>query len=1065
VVGIALAVLLDVLPEAAGSIAGPSTAGRSAVVGADADQLGTNWYPDAGISPAQVNAQDFGQLYDVTLPDVDGIAPGQIYAQPIVANGVLLVETENDNAYGLNPATGAVEWSRNFGTAFPASDIGCGDLQPNVGTTGTPVVDTTTGIAYFTTDTSPSTDESLWQMQGIHVATGEEAANFPVAIQGQATNLLGDSFDPTFDAEYQMQRPGLALVKGEIYAAFGSHCDLSTWYGWLAGVSSAGVLNDMWVDETTASADGAGIWGPGGIVVDSSGNLYVATGNGGTPPAGAGLDAPQPSGLGECVIKLSTAEPQLQLTDYFCPSDAANLNSYDGDLGSGSPTGLPASFGTATDPDLLVEVGKSGEVYLLNRDDLGGVDQGPGGSDDVVSETGPRGGVWSHPAVWPGDGGYVYITTASAGSTGAGSSGEIDVYQRVVTNGQVSLNWVGAGPATPFGSGAPIVTSDGAQAGSAVVWDIVRSGSTSNSAKLLAFGAVPVAGSGAQPAASLPVLWQGSVGNSTKFNAPLAYEGRIYVGNYDGQILAFGPRKGAPPLTGAAVEAADTVLGSTSRAVASFTASAPVRVRAVSISVTTTGAAGAFRTPPLTKTVHLSAGEHLSLPVTFAPQVVGGQEGTLTLTTNLGTVSVQVSGRGIPEGVPIAATPPSVSFGVQPIGGGAVSATVSFENTSPSSFTIDSVGIESGSTGPFSIGTDFEQPPSLAPGASLSVPVDFTPPATSGDFVQNFNDHLVITTSAGEATVPLAGQAAPPPQIVISSLKLNVGTVAVGQSGIVSFMVGNRGGTPLTINKSKPPIANGFSAVTSLPEGSEIAPHHAFVETVRFSPMRAGKVSSAWVINGDDSSGTQIVTFMATGARERTIPSPLQPSWHLRGGASRRGGDLQLTPARPDTAGAAFFAQAISPAGLRASFTAEMTGGSGGNGLTFALVDANAVPSRAGRDGAGLGLAGLPAVAVALQSCPSAQSPGDNSIGVVTSAAGVTALAWRQLVNSGSSLRRVPLQVTVTITGSVLAVALDGFSILVTKLSLPKRVYLGFTGATGGRTDRHLISAVEISYP
>jgi hypothetical protein len=1057
---IVAAVQLVVLPQvAASSVSARPATGGSPVVGADADQLGTNWYPNAGISPAQVNTNDFGQLFDVTLPSVNGVAPGQIYAQPIVADGLLLVATENDNAYGVDPTSGAVVWSRNFGPAWQSSTINCGDLAPNVGITGTPVVDTATGVAYFITDTTPSTGGALWQMQAVELSTGDEVANFPVAIQGTAINAPSKIFNPV----HQMQRPGLALVNGEVYAAFGSHCDQSPWYGWIAGVTSGGVLNDMWVDET-GSSEGAGIWGPGGIVVDSAGNLYVATGNGGAPPVGPGLGVPQPSGLGECVVKLSTSGAHLQLADYFCPSDANELNSYDGDLGSGSPTGLPASFGTSKDPDLLVEAGKSGEVYLLDRDNLGGLGQGPDGGDNVVSETGPLGGVWSHPAVWAGDGGYVYITTSSAGGTSRHSSGELDIYQRVVSNGQVSLNWVGDVPTMPFGSSAPIVTSDGSLAGSGVVWDIARTGSGIG-ANLVAYGAVPVAGTSADPAGHLSVLWEASIGNSTKFNPPLAYDGRIYVGNFDGQIMAFGPRSGAPPLTGGAVEAYDTVLGTTSQRTATFTASGNVTVTGVSISTSTSGASGAFTTPPLAAPVPLTSGGQLAVHVTFDPQLVGGQQGTLTLTTNLGTVSVPVGGRGIPEGVPITATPPSLNFGLQPIGGDAVGATVSFQNTSSSSVTVDSVYIESGSPAPFSVGVLADPLPAIAAKGTLSVPVVFTPPGTSGDFVQSFNDHLVIATNAGEATVPLEGSAAPPPQIAISSLRLDVGTVAIGQSGIVSFTVGNRGGTPLTITKSKPPTASGFTAVTSLQEATVIPPHALRTETVRFTPAKAGRASATWVINGDDSSGVQTITFTGTGAREHIIPSPLRPGWNLSGRATLVDQDLQLTSVTPDAAGAAFWTTAVAPAGLRASFTATLTGGTGGDGLTFALVGAKAVPTGPGRDGPGLGLAGLSAVAVALQTFPNTQNPSSNAIGVVTSTSGARTLVWRTVANDIPALRTRPTHVTVTVSQGVMTVAVDGFTVVAQPVTLPKSVYIGFTGGTGSRTDRHLISAVQLSVP
>ncbi len=88
----------------------------------------------------------------------------------------------------------------------------------------------------------------------------------------------------------------------------------------------------------------------------------------------------------------------------------------------------------------------------------------------------------------------MYITTAPSPAGGeSGGNAEMDIYQRVVSNGQVSLNWVGDVPDMPFGSSPPIVTSGGMVAGSGVVWNIARTGLT-NAANLVAYGAVPVAG-------------------------------------------------------------------------------------------------------------------------------------------------------------------------------------------------------------------------------------------------------------------------------------------------------------------------------------------------------------------------------------------------------------------------------------------------------------------------------------------------------------------------------------------------------------------------------------------
>jgi hypothetical protein len=1040
-----------------------AAAGTTATpIGVDADGLGTSWYPDADLPPDRINTADFGERFSTQLD-------GQIYAQPIIADGVLLVVTENDTAYGLDPSTGAILWTHNFGTPWDPSVLNCGDLTPTIGITGTPVVDPATGTAYFTTDVAGADDAASWSMQAVDVRTGAEASGFPVAITGPLTN----DPDRTFDAEYQMQRPGLALVHGVVYAAFGSHCDYRPYEGLIAGVGETGGLVDLWSDEIGQGSE-AGIWGPGGLVTDADGNIYFATGNGSTAPAGPGLGAAQPGGsggLGECVVKLSTSTGTLRLADYFCPSDAAQLNSYDGDLGSGSPTGLPASFGTSATPDLLVEVGKAGELYLLDRDDLGGVDQGAGGTDDVIEESGPLGGAWSHPAVWPGDGGYVYVTTGATSGIDRGT-GEVDIYQRVVTDGQVSLDWVGDAPGFPFGSSSPIVSSSGTAAGSGVVW-VVKVGSGDAQSYLQAYGAVPVPATGSgSGSASLPMLWQSAVGNSTKFNPPLAAGGMVYLGNKNGQILAFGAVGAPPALSSGAVTAPDTTLGSSSSAAATLTASGPVTVTGISVRSTTPGADGAFTagapSPALPAT--LAAGDALRVPLTFTPGVLGGQQGDLTVTTKTGTVQVALSGDGLASNVPISTDPTSIDFGTLRIGGAPASAGVRVTNTSDASFTLDSVTLRSGTTAPFSLSGDGTLPASLSPGQSRNVQVTFTPPKTSGDFTQSFSDAVDIVTSAGDTSVPLAGGAAPGPQITIgtgtSAGSVDLGTVPVGQSGIASFTVGNRGGTNLTIEKSKPPVDGGVAAGTARPEATVIAPHTTLTETVRFAPTTAGRATSSWVIAGDDGTGEHTVRFAATATREHLVAGPSDARWLRLGAAKRVGRFEQLTPADPGVAGLSVAPTPVATDGLRASFTLRNVGGSGGDGATLALLDASGGrPRHAGHADGSLGLGGLPAVGVALQTTSTAAESGANTVGVVTSAAGVWGLHWSAASSEVPPLRSGPVDVTVTVDGSVLTVWVDGFVTLHAEVHLPRTVYVGFTAATGGRTDRHLVSAVQLAVP
>src|SRR3954469_632076 len=117
------------------ALCAPALAHASAPVTNRADALRTGWYRDqARLSPGVVTGGTFGQLFSTQLE-------GQIYAQPLVADGTLLIATEENNVYGLDPETGERRWSRNLGTPFDAYEVACGDLLPSVGVTSTPVID------------------------------------------------------------------------------------------------------------------------------------------------------------------------------------------------------------------------------------------------------------------------------------------------------------------------------------------------------------------------------------------------------------------------------------------------------------------------------------------------------------------------------------------------------------------------------------------------------------------------------------------------------------------------------------------------------------------------------------------------------------------------------------------------------------------------------------------------------------------------------------------------------------------------------------------------------------
>jgi uncharacterized repeat protein (TIGR02543 family) len=829
------------------------------------DSNETGWYPnEPQLAPSAVTSGDFGELFDRQLT-------GQIYAQPLISQPTVLAVTEDDNAYGLNSSTGAIKWQDNFGTpADPLAQNSCGDIGSSMGITGTPVIDPATGTAYFVAATSSGTGGATqYFMEAVNVQTGAKPAGWPaagVAIQGSADADPGT----VFDGQWESQRPGLILVNGVIYAAFSAQCDLGNWTGWLVGVSEASAsITTMWASETgvdlpNGGGGGAGIWQSGSApVVDSQGNIYVATGNGNLASPGSGLNT-TPHNFGEAVVELSATGGHLHVVDWFSPSDAQTLNSEDGDLGSGGPVALPASMGTSQEPNVMLEVGKEGILYGLNMNALGGYLQGPGGSDAVPSESGPYGGVWSRPTVWPGDGGYVYVPTTSTVSFGT-NGGALNVFQRMVSaSGAVWFQLVGATTNSSntfgFGSGAPMVTSNGTVSGSSLLWIIHDNDASGSGAQLQAYNPIP---QNPGPNGTLQEVWHASIGDSTKFSEPGVDNGKIYVGTKDGTLLGFGLLAASTPaLNGNNVDFTPTVVSQSVLATAQFTATTATTVT----SFTETGTAFAMGTPGQALPATLSTGQSITVPITFTPNAVGALTGSLTANETSGTAAVTLSGQGLSATQTISASPSAVDFGNLTIGGPTVSLPASFTNVSASSVTI--TGFSSPAL-PF----DVPNPPAngtLGPGATVHFTVDFTPPGSSGNFDHVFGGVATLETNAGNFGMPLSGSAAPAALINIVPSTLSFGNVPLGSSATLSFDVGNEGAQTLTITQSTPPTTNGFTATSSLPVNTQINANTSVQESVQFTPASRGPVSATWLLEGNDASGLQTVTITGTGVTAST---------------------------------------------------------------------------------------------------------------------------------------------------------------------------------------------------
>ncbi|WP_052440805.1 choice-of-anchor D domain-containing protein [Streptacidiphilus anmyonensis] len=1018
-------------------LAGVAPAARADQVTAGGDNLRTSWdRNEPGLSPAAVQSSVFGQLFRTQLD-------GQVYAQPLVIGDEVVALTENDTAYGLDAATGAVRWHVHYGTPFQASSIGCGDLTPTIGATATPVYDPATGTLYFTTKVADGTAADLhptWLMHAVDATSGAERPGWPVTIAGTATNQPGGTFDPF----HEMQRPGLLLLDGVVYAGFGAHCDVQPYRGYVVGVSTTThSITSMWASEAGASTSGAGVWqSGGGLVSDGSGRIFFSTGNGISPSPGPGSSPP--GTLAESVVRLQVgSDGSLTAADYFSPTNNATLDLNDQDISSGAPLAVPDGYGTAAHPHLMVEQGKDGRVFLLDRDHLGGTAQGNGGGDDVLGVSGPYQGQWGHPAFFGGDGGYVYLV---------GNNGPLRaLHLGVGGDGLPALTQTGQ-TQDVFGytSGSPLVTSDGTTDGSGVVWTVSASNAAGANGTLRAYSATPD-GNGL-----LQLLWSAPIGNAAKFATPTAAAGRVYVGTRDGFLYGFGS-PAATALTAAPVDFGPTAVGGTAQGTLQLTATVPAGVTVTGASTAAPFAIGP--TPPAFPAT-VANGQTLSLPVQYTPTATGGANGAVKVSLSDGSNLVfALHGVGTRPG--LGAAPASLDFGEVPTG---TSLTMNVQLTNTGTVT-ETVGAATAPTGPFQAAGLPAAGTQIAPGGSVVVTVVYTPQAAQQD-----TGSLAVTSTDGTVTVPLTGTGvAGHGHLALSTATTNFGAVPVGASRTLSFTLTNDGNIPVTVTKAKAPTGDYNSAV-GLSEGLVIGPGQSAVQQVTFTPRSSGTLTAAYEITGDgvDAAGAPqgAMYEQLTGVGQGTadVAGVQTGAWTVNGSASLPGdGSIQLTGAVGGQAGSAYLTRPLRTDGLRATFTAKLGQGTGGDGLAFDLLDpALGRTTALGTGGAGVGAAGVPAVVVKLGTTPDGPIAGRNDLAVALATPGSGALhyvAWTGLPNS---LRQGTHQVDVQVTGGQLSVWLDGVQRLTWQGYVPSAAYVGFSGGTGALNDVHAVSGVVV---
>ena len=214
----------------------------------------------------------------------------------------------------------------------------------------------------------------VYRLHALNIGTLADAVT-PRLITGSALLFNGSTYH--FNPAVSRQRAGLVLANGNVYAAFASFCDLAANLsrGWILGWNATTLVplaaNDLVNRQATSTKSFflSSIWMSGfGVAADPSGNLYFSTGN--SDPAGTAYSSTL--NLEESVVRLSNDLTTVE--GFFTPSGSfgyAALDEGDQELGAGGVLLFPSQYGGK---NLAAAMGKSGPLYLLDRDSLGGYD-------------------------------------------------------------------------------------------------------------------------------------------------------------------------------------------------------------------------------------------------------------------------------------------------------------------------------------------------------------------------------------------------------------------------------------------------------------------------------------------------------------------------------------------------------------------------------------------------------------------------------------------------------------------------------------------------------------------
>ncbi|MFM0260028.1 pyrrolo-quinoline quinone [Paraburkholderia sediminicola] len=334
---------------------------------------------ETSLTPANVNASGFGKIAFLQ-------ADGKVDAQPLyvsnlsiggVAHNVVYVVSEHGSVYAFDADTSAQLWQRSLLGAgeTTSDDRHCGQITPEIGITATPVIDRARGANGMLYAVAMSKDAGGGIHQRLHavdLATGAEMLGGPTQIAATYPGTGANSTNgvTVFDPQQYAERQALALVNGNVYLGWTSHCDQGTYGGWVMAYDAQTLMQTGALNLTPNGSEGS-IWMSGAGMASDGTSLYLLDANGTFDPTLNAHGFPANGDYGNAFLRLSTS-PQLAVADYFATFDTIAQSAQDADLGSGGALVLPdLADASGAIRHLALGAGKDSKIYVVNRDAMG----------------------------------------------------------------------------------------------------------------------------------------------------------------------------------------------------------------------------------------------------------------------------------------------------------------------------------------------------------------------------------------------------------------------------------------------------------------------------------------------------------------------------------------------------------------------------------------------------------------------------------------------------------------------------------------------------------------------